>query len=108
MVLAFLVSPVEKVRAFSFPLKVLQSAEDKAPLLTAEAVGKLKVCTEPNEAIVKSVPDVPVANVCNELVKPFSEVIAFPERKLDNVLVVTYPSTSVVKIFVLLVVVPIP
>ena len=32
-----------KPNAFCFPLKVLQSAADKAPRLPAEAVGKLKV-----------------------------------------------------------------
>jgi len=42
-------------------LKVVQSAELKAPLFVAEAVGKLKVCVEVAEEIPKSVPLVPTA-----------------------------------------------
>jgi hypothetical protein len=41
-------------------LNVVQSVELKAPLLVAEAVGKLKVCVAVAELILKSVPDVPV------------------------------------------------
>ena len=41
-------------------LNVVQSAELKAPLLVAEAVGKLKVCVAVAEDILKSVPLVPV------------------------------------------------
>lgn len=45
-------------------LKVVQSAEDNAPRLLAEAVGRLNVCVLPDAVIVKSVPVVLVAIVC--------------------------------------------
>ena len=41
-------------------LKVDQSVVDKAPLLVAEAVGRLKVWVATDEEILKSVPEVPV------------------------------------------------
>ena len=44
-------------------LKVVQLAEDKAPLLVEEAVGRLKVCVVPVEEILKEVPLVPVVKV---------------------------------------------
>lgn len=89
-------------------LKVVQLAEDKAPLLVEEAVGRLKVCVVPVEEILKEVPLVPVVKVCTDPVKPFMEVIALPAKRLANVLVVTSPLASVVKIFVLVVFVPMP
>ena len=89
-------------------LKVVQLADDKAPLLMAEAVGKSKVCTVPEEVIVKSVPVVPVAKVCTDPVKPFSEVIALPDNKPDKVLVVRLPDASVVTMLVFVILVPIP
>ena len=58
--------------------------------------------------MLKSVPPVPVVNVCVELVNPFSDVMALPDNKLDNALVVTFPEASVVTIFVLVVLVPMP
>ena len=57
------VKPVEKVRAPCLLLKVLQSEEDNKPLAEAEAVGKLKVCTDPKEEILKSVPELPILKV---------------------------------------------
>jgi hypothetical protein len=89
-------------------LKVIQLADDKAPLLVAEAVGKLKVCVVPEEVIVKSVPVVPAVKVCADPDKPFSEVIALPDNKLDKVLVVRLPDASVVTMLVFVVLVPIP
>ena len=89
-------------------LNVVQSAEDNAPLLVADALGKLKVCVLPAEVILKSVPVVPVAIVCTELVNPLREVIVFPDNKLDRFLVVTLPDASVVTILVFTVLVPIP
>lgn len=89
-------------------LNVVQLAEESKPLLVAEAVGKLKVCTVPAELIVKSVPDVPVANVCTAPVNPFKEVIALPDSRLAKVLVVTFPEASVVTMLVLVVFVPMP
>ena len=76
------VSPVELVALMlvTVPelllLKVDQSAEESNPLLVDEAVGKLNVCTEPEEEILKSVPEVPVANVWVEVLKPLRLVIA--------------------------------
>ena len=89
-------------------LKIAQSAEDKAPLLEADAVGKLKVCILPVELMLKSVPAVPVEIVCTEFVNPFKEVRALPDNRLDRFLVVTLPNPSVVAIFVFVVLVPIP
>lgn len=89
-------------------MKLLQSKEVKAPLLTAEAFGKLKVCKDPAETILKLLPAFPIANVWIEVVKPFNEVIALPFRKLENNRVVTFPETSVVRILVLAVFIPMP
>jgi hypothetical protein len=55
----------------AFPLNVIQSADDKAPLLVADAVGKLKVCVAAELDMLKSVPLVPVAKYCTCAVKPF-------------------------------------
>ena len=62
------------VKAFCLLLKVVQSALDKAPLLVALAVGRLKVCVAVELAMLKSVPLVPVAKNCTCLVKLFNEV----------------------------------
>ena len=62
------------VKAFCLLLKVVQSAELKAPLFAAEAVGKLKVCVEVAEEIPKSVPLEPTARYCTWEVKPFNAV----------------------------------
>ena len=43
-----------------------------------------------------------------ELVNPLSDVIALPDNILDNSLVVTLPDASVVTIFVLRILLPIP
>jgi hypothetical protein len=43
MVFPFLFKPVEKVKAFSFELKVVQLEAVRSPLLDAEAEGRLKV-----------------------------------------------------------------
>jgi hypothetical protein len=56
--------------------------------------------------MVKSVPEVPIPNVCIEFVSPFKEVMALPLNKLAIVLVVTSPGILVVKISVFVVFVP--
>ena len=43
-----------------------------APLADAPASGILKVCVEPDDPMLKSVPDVPVANDCVAAVNPFT------------------------------------
>ena len=50
------------------------------PLAVAEASGIFNVCVVPLEAILKSVPLVPVAKVCTAPVNPFKDVIAEPIR----------------------------
>jgi hypothetical protein len=62
---------------FPLPLNVVQSAEDNAPLLLADAVGRLNVCVLPDELIAKSVPLVPVAKFCVLVVKLFNEPMPF-------------------------------
>ena len=89
-------------------LNVVQFAADSLPVFVAEATGKLNVCTFAELEILKSVPVIPVAKVCTELVIPFSDVSALPDSKLDIVLVVTFPELSVVNIFVSIVLVAIP
>ena len=49
------------------------------PLAVAEASGILKVCVLVEEAILKSVPEVPVANVCVVAVRVFNDAIPVPE-----------------------------
>jgi len=44
-------------------LNVVQSALLNAPLFVALAVGRLNVCVDVADEILKSLPDVPVANV---------------------------------------------
>jgi hypothetical protein len=65
---------VPTVNPESFELNVVQSAELKAPLFVALAVGKLKVCVLVADEIAKSVPLVPVAKFCTCAVKPFNAV----------------------------------
>lgn len=89
-------------------LNVVQSDAVNAPLPEADADGILNVCAEAEETILKSVPVVPVANICVELVNPFNDVMALPDNKLDKDLVVTLPEGSVVTMLVLVVLVPIP
>ena len=55
---------VPETKASCLPLNVLQSVELNAPLLLADAVGKLKVCVSVAELIAKSAPVVPVAKYC--------------------------------------------
>jgi hypothetical protein len=59
-------------------LNVVQSVLLSAPLLVALAVGRLNVCVDVADEILKSVPAVPVANVCVEAVRPFSDVMPPP------------------------------
>lgn len=63
---------------FFLLLKVLQSADDKAPLFVRLAVGKLMVCVVPELVIPKSVPELPGANVCVFPVNPFTEMMPEP------------------------------
>ena len=53
-----------------------QSEVASNPLFVAEAVGRLKVWTEPEETMLKSVPEVPVAKVWVAVDKPLREVMA--------------------------------
>lgn len=89
-------------------LNVVQFAALNLPLFVADATGKLNVCTFAELEILKSVPVVPVANVCTEPVKPFKEVSALPDSKPATVLVVTFPELSAVNTFVSTVLVPNP
>jgi hypothetical protein len=59
------------------PANVWASIETN-PLAKLEAEGMLKVCVEPLELILKSVPVVPVANVWTSSVRPFNAVIPVP------------------------------
>ena len=52
---------VVRVNAACLLLNVVQSAELKAPLFVADAVGRLNVCVSPLDTIPKLVPLVPVA-----------------------------------------------
>ena len=56
-------------------LNIVKSVEFSAPRLAALAVGILKVCVALTEPMLKSVPAVPVANVCIEVVKPLRVLI---------------------------------
>lgn len=58
-------------------LNAVQSAAERRPRAVEVALGKLKVCVEPLEVILKSVPAVLVANVCVVVERPFNEPI-FP------------------------------
>jgi hypothetical protein len=69
-------------KAFCFELNVVQSAELKAPLFAALAVGKLNVCVLVEEDIPKSVPVVPVAKFCTCAVNPFNAV-----KPVENVVI---------------------
>lgn len=73
-----------KVNALSLELKVDQSAVDNAPLTVAEAVGRLNVCTVPDDDMPKSVPVAPVANVCVIHVNPLSDVMPTSDRVVFN------------------------
>lgn len=48
------------------------------PEAPVPAAGILNVCVEPEDTILNSVPDVPVANVCVAFVKPFNDEIPEP------------------------------
>src|SRR6185369_2228963 len=63
------------VRAFSLASNVDQSVFDSFPVWVASATGRLKVCVAVAEEIAKSVPAVPVANVCADAVSPLIESI---------------------------------
>ena len=55
------------VVAVTVPILLLnnvQSAWEITPLLVAEAVGKLNVCTDPDVLILNPLPAVPVAKLC--------------------------------------------
>jgi hypothetical protein len=62
----------------NFELKVDQSVLDNFPDLVELATGILNVCVSVREAILKSVPDVPVARVWEAAPSVFSEVTAEP------------------------------
>ena len=50
------------------------------------ADGKLNVCVDPDDSILKFVPFTPTANVCSADVNPFIEEIPLPELVTDNVI----------------------
>lgn len=61
-------------------LNVVQSDDLRSQVAVAEAYGILKVCVDPVELILKSVPEVPIVNVCVVVESPFSEDIPTPAR----------------------------
>ena len=75
------------VSAFCLLLNVVQSVLLNAPLFIALAVGRLNVCVEVADEILKSVPVVPVANVCVEAVRPFRDVMPEPPPPPDELIV---------------------
>ena len=69
------------------------------PRAEAEASGMLKVCAAPDEDILKSVPEVPVAKVCVLPVNPFRLVIPDPATsKVDMGIFLTSPLVMVSKL----------
>ena len=70
-----------------------------APLAVADASGILNVWVEPEETILKSVPVLPVANVCVAPVSPFRLVMAPPDAvKVDMGNLRTKPLVMVSKL----------
>ena len=69
------------VEVESLLLKVVQSVEVSNPLFEADEFGILKVWTEPEDVMVKSFPEVPVAKVWVDVVRPLRDVRA-ADRKL--------------------------
>ena len=61
------------------PVKVCVPVETR-PRAVAEASVKLKVCTQADETILKSVPAVPIANVWVAPESPLSDVMPAPTR----------------------------
>lgn len=61
-------------------LNVVQSDDLRSQVAVAEAYGILKVCTEPVELILKSVPALPIENVCVAVESQFKEDIPAPAR----------------------------
>ena len=61
-------------------LNIVHSVDFRSPVAVAEAYGILKVCTEPVELILKSVPEFPIVNVCVVVESPFREDIPTPAR----------------------------
>src|SRR5665213_543214 len=84
-----------------FPLNVLLPAIVCAPVVTApravaEASGILKVWVEPDETILKSDPELPVANVCVVAVRPLrDEMAAVDVAKVDAGSFLTTPPVIV-------------
>lgn len=73
------VAPVNPLRdttaALSLLLKVVQSAAANKPLFEPEELGRLNVCTVVAELMLKSVPVVLDANVCEAPVRVFRVVM---------------------------------
>ena len=61
-------------------LNVVQSDDLRSPVAVAEAYGIFSVWTEPVELILKSVPTLPMANVCAAVESQFREDIPAPAR----------------------------
>lgn len=70
-------------------LNVIQSAADINPRLDDVAFGILNVWVEPEETMLKSDPEVPVAKVCVETVSPFKDLMVFPVNKFKSVIFLT-------------------
>lgn len=69
-----------KPRAFCLLLKVVQLEAERRPpkRFVAEAVGILRVCTEPADVIPQPPSELVVAKVCEPPVRPFNEVMPLP------------------------------
>ena len=79
------------------PLNVLAPANVWVPVVTVPeapvpAAGILNVCVEPEDTILNSVPDVPVANVCVVFVSPLRDDMPAP-----TTLNVTVPAPCVIE-----------
>ena len=75
-------------------LNVTQSVLVNNPRLDDDASGKLNVCVEPDEIMLKSDPVVPVAKVCVDAVNPLSEIMAFPVNNCSKVIFLTVLSAG--------------
>ena len=67
--------PVPAPNDVTLLLKVVKSELLNLPVLVALATGRLKVCVDVADDILKSVPLVPMAKVCTCAVKPFKAVM---------------------------------
>jgi hypothetical protein len=68
----------ERDEVVIFELNVDQSVDVRSPRAVEEAEGRLKVCVEPEDTILKSVPEVDEAKSCVVAFSPFNDVIPEP------------------------------